>query len=64
VKCWVTVAKVRTFGASKCVHNLPQTSYSIGKLIATKYLKKKIRPRRRASGVRCAEPSLTPPQIK
>ena len=35
-KCWVTVAKVRTFAASKCVHNLPQTSNSIGKLIATK----------------------------
>ena len=36
VKCWVTVAKVRTFAVSKCVHNLSQTSNSIGKLISTK----------------------------
>ncbi len=35
-KCWVTVAKVRTFAVSKCVHNLSQTSNSIGKLIVTK----------------------------
>jgi hypothetical protein len=36
-KCWVTGAKVMTFAASTCVHNLPQTSNSIGKLIDTKY---------------------------
>jgi hypothetical protein len=35
-KCWVTGAKVMTFTVSKCVHNLPQTSNSIGKLIDTK----------------------------
>ncbi len=35
-KCWVTGAKVMNFAASTCVHNLPQTSNSIGKLIATK----------------------------
>jgi len=31
-----TGAKVMTFTASKCVHNLPQTSIQLGKLIATK----------------------------
>ena len=35
-KCLVTDAKVMTFTVSKCVHNLPQTSILLVKLIATK----------------------------
>ena len=49
-----------TFATPQCVNNLPKTSNSMGKVIATKYLKKN----RQASGGRCAEPPSTPPQIK
>jgi len=35
-QCRVTDAKVMTFTAAKCGHNLPQTSRLLGKLISTK----------------------------
>jgi hypothetical protein len=48
-----------TFATPQCVHNLPQTSNSMGKVIATKYLKKN----RQASGGRCAVPLPITPSI-
>jgi hypothetical protein len=62
-KGWVTDAKVMTFAVSKCVHNLTQTSNSIGKLIDTKEHKKKNWLRRNASGGRCAMPLPITPSI-
>ncbi len=40
-KCSVTDTKVMTFTISKCVHNLPQTSILLGKLIHYQIVKKK-----------------------
>jgi hypothetical protein len=38
----VTDAKVMTFTAAKCGHNLPQTSLLLGKVIPTSNQKKKL----------------------
>jgi hypothetical protein len=46
-----------TFETPQGVHNLSQTSNSIGKVIATKYLKKKIRLRRTPQAVAAPCPS-------
>jgi hypothetical protein len=55
---------VMTFGTPQCVHNLPQTSNSIGKVIATKYLKKKNRLCRRPPVVPLPiTPSITGGQL-